>query len=509
MAVAAATAAAAVSADLIFGPETAQAQSVTSNANYSTTVEASGAFGTSNFEAAGQNADGFPAFGVVAFNASNFTSFAAAGVATTATITAPEFVSTSASTLTHAGSVLNFYFGQNPQTGTGLGDYDVTNEPGGFDAANFSADLVGSVTYANTANKVDTITLTLSASDVTYIDTVLSNTSSGKTTTAGSFEFFSVATTNTSSGRYDGNFAATPATLTLNAGAGNGTPTGLLTFDPTATAGGTASTMFTTATTVTNFIDSGTKADVAYADGNAVTFGDAGVGPVVVQAAGVNPSAGSVTNTSGTYTFSGGAINGSTGLTKTGAGTLVLSVPNTYSGGTTIGGGIVQVAADADLGTGGITLSGGELQVTSSITSAKSVTTSAASTIDTGANSVTFTGLASGTGALTKLGSGNLTLSPFNSSVGSITLSAGSVTLDNTRTSSYVNLGSTGVASTITGTLNVGTTAANVIQVEPIAGSTIGGTGSIPDRPGQRHQPVRGRHVHHLDHDRRDHRRQR
>jgi fibronectin-binding autotransporter adhesin len=269
-------------------------------------------------------------------------------------------------------------------------------------------------------------------------------------------------------------------------GVAPGAASGSLTFDPTATAGGTASTQFTTLSTVKNFIDSGLGTDVAYADGNAVTFSNAGVGAVVVQAAGVSPSSVAVTNTTGTYTFSGGSINGTTAVTKTGAGTLVLSATNAYSGGTIISGGIVQVSADADLGTGSITLNGGELQTTAGFTSAKVLNFSAASTIDTQGNAISFTGIPTGSAALTVLGSGNLTLGVFNSSLGSLNISSrsGSVTLDNTKGSSYVNFGSVGVASTITGTLFVGTTSANVIEVEPIASAVIGGTGSIQIAPG-------------------------
>ncbi len=263
-----------------------------------------------------------------------------------------------------------------------------------------------------------------------------------------------------------------------------GGASGVLTFDPAATAGGTASTMFTTAATVKNFIDSGTNVDVAYVDGNAVTFSNLGVGPVVVQAAGVNPSSVAVTNTTGTYTFSGGAINGSTGLTKSGAGTLVLGMTNTYTGGTSITGGIVQVSADADLGTGTLTLNGGELQVTAGFTSAKTLNLAGAGTIDTGANTLAFTTVPSGSGSLTKLGTGTLALNSSNGSIGPLIVNAGAITIDTTKTFSFENLGNTTTPSTINGTLNVGSTNADVVELEPVANSTVGGTGTINIAPG-------------------------
>ena len=59
-------------------------------------------------------------------------------------------------------------------------------------------------------------------------------------------------------------------------------------------------------------------------------------------------------------------INGIGGLDKEGLGTLVLSGTNAYSGGTTVGAGILSVAVDSNLGaaSGGIVLAGGELLTT-------------------------------------------------------------------------------------------------------------------------------------------------
>ncbi|WP_133491255.1 autotransporter-associated beta strand repeat-containing protein [Alcanivorax sp. 24] len=59
-------------------------------------------------------------------------------------------------------------------------------------------------------------------------------------------------------------------------------------------------------------------------------------------------------------------IAGTDGVNKTGAGTLVLGGDNTYSGGTTLNGGVLSVASDANLGNtdGGLTFNGGVLRVT-------------------------------------------------------------------------------------------------------------------------------------------------
>ncbi|MFM6174491.1 MAG: beta strand repeat-containing protein, partial [Sphaerospermopsis kisseleviana] len=64
------------------------------------------------------------------------------------------------------------------------------------------------------------------------------------------------------------------------------------------------------------------------------------------------------TNASGNITL-GGAVGGTGSLTKTGSGTLVLSVSNNYSGGTTLSAGTIGLGANAALGTGTLTIGAG------------------------------------------------------------------------------------------------------------------------------------------------------
>ena len=68
-------------------------------------------------------------------------------------------------------------------------------------------------------------------------------------------------------------------------------------------------------------------------------------------------------NDAGTATQSG-VISGAGGITKTGAGTVVLSADNTYAGGTTISAGALQAATDVKLGaaSGGLAFDGGTLR---------------------------------------------------------------------------------------------------------------------------------------------------
>jgi autotransporter-associated beta strand protein len=65
-----------------------------------------------------------------------------------------------------------------------------------------------------------------------------------------------------------------------------------------------------------------------YTDGDFVNFENPSGGAVTIQGAGVNPGSVnvSVANTSGTYTFTGGAIGGGGALTMSGNGSLVLEV---------------------------------------------------------------------------------------------------------------------------------------------------------------------------------------
>ena len=88
----------------------------------------------------------------------------------------------------------------------------------------------------------------------------------------------------------------------------------------------------------------------------------------------VTPAIFEVSNGTLAYTFSGaGSISGSVTLTKEGSGTLAMNMAgNTYSGGTGLGGGVLQIGANSTvsggvlasgpLGTGALTVSGGTLQ---------------------------------------------------------------------------------------------------------------------------------------------------
>jgi len=137
-----------------------------------------------------------------------------------------------------------------------------------------------------------------------------------------------------------------------------------------------------------------------------------------------------------------GVISGSGRLVKTNAGTLVLgNALNTYEGGTTLTGGVLQISADRNLGAvpvsvnaNHIVLDGGTLQATSGFTLSENrgITVSANSTFSTDASvSVNYAGVMAGAAGLTKSGSGTLVLTGTNTHTGNMTIAAGTLQIGN------------------------------------------------------------------------------
>src|SRR5262249_10381267 len=83
-------------------------------------------------------------------------------------------------------------------------------------------------------------------------------------------------------------------------------------------------------------------------------------------------------NRSDTFAF-GGVISGNGAFAQIGPGTTVLTATNTYSGGTAINGGVLAVAADANLGaaSGGLAFDGGTLRFLTGFTTNRAVTLNA------------------------------------------------------------------------------------------------------------------------------------
>jgi autotransporter-associated beta strand protein len=118
-------------------------------------------------------------------------------------------------------------------------------------------------------------------------------------------------------------------------------------------------------------------------------------------------------------------IGGARPLEKIGAGTLTLSGTNSYSGGTTISAGRLNITSNANLGAiaGGIAIGNAVLGTTGLISSARAVSLTGAAGIDVSSSSLTLTGAVTGAGSLTKTGTGQLLLTANNSYSGTTTIS--------------------------------------------------------------------------------------
>ncbi len=146
----------------------------------------------------------------------------------------------------------------------------------------------------------------------------------------------------------------------------------------------------------------------------------------------LSSGAGGIVTSSSDITANG-VISGTGSLYKDGTGSLILTGTNTYSGGTLIRGAnsVVEVGADANLGNaaGGITLdTGGVLRLNNGFNSARTLNVSGGGTIDTQGFNSTMSGALSGTGVLTKAGSGNLTLTGTSTKTGGFAIAGGTLT---------------------------------------------------------------------------------
>ena len=166
-------------------------------------------------------------------------------------------------------------------------------------------------------------------------------------------------------------------------------------------------------------------------------------------------------------------------LTKLGAGTLTLQTANIHKGGTTLGGGTLDLSNQNAVLNSTVAMAGGNLVFDSSVSGnaftlgglaasssgpgydialANNAETPAAVALSVGYNNTgtTYAGVLSGPGSLTKTGSGTLALTAANNYTGGTTVSSGTLWVTNT-------------SGSATGTGDV--------TVSP--GATLGGTGTI------------------------------
>jgi len=167
----------------------------------------------------------------------------------------------------------------------------------------------------------------------------------------------------------------------------------------------------------------------------------------IVLTTGQDKSGGTFNVTSGTTTYQNSSTNAKVlsdlgSLTKTGAGTMVLSgnTTNTYTGGTVVNAGTLQLGASNMLAdSGGVNVNGGTFDIQTFSDTIGTVTLTSGSI--TGSSGVltggfydmrsgTASAILGGTNALTKSTSGTVTLSATNTYTGATTVNGGTLLLD-------------------------------------------------------------------------------
>jgi len=162
------------------------------------------------------------------------------------------------------------------------------------------------------------------------------------------------------------------------------------------------------------------------------------------------------------------SVIGTSTLTKQDAGTWTLSAANTYTGLTTVSGGILTYAVNNAISTGAVTVNGagavlamgafsdsvGAVTLTAGdITGSGTLTSTSGFTMNN-AGATSVSAILGGAVALDKSGAGTLTLSGANTYTGATTVSAGALQLDgSTASGSTVAIGTSGTL-TGTGTVN-------------------------------------------------------
>lgn len=155
-------------------------------------------------------------------------------------------------------------------------------------------------------------------------------------------------------------------------------------------------------------------------------------------------------------------VDGTAGLAKIGPSTLVLNAANTYTGTTNLNAGTLQI------GNGGTT---GSLAPSSAIANNSVLVFNRSDTITQGTD---FASVISGTGSLTKNGSGTLILGGDNTYTGTTTINAGTLQIGNGGTT-----GRLAITSAITNNAALVFNRSNGVTQGSGFASTISGTGSL------------------------------
>lgn len=155
-------------------------------------------------------------------------------------------------------------------------------------------------------------------------------------------------------------------------------------------------------------------------------------------------------DTNGNNVTLSGIVSGLGSLVKTGLGTLSLLGVNTYAGGTTLNAGVLLVNSDFSFGqTGtGITVTGNStLETATTFASSRAINLNSNQLIfNTTANTLTWSGVISGLGGITKTGAGTLALLGVNTYAGGTTLNQGILSVN-----SDASFGQAGTGLNVTG----------------------------------------------------------
>jgi autotransporter-associated beta strand protein len=299
------------------------------------------------------------------------------------------------------------------------------------------------------------------------------------------------------------------STITITNGA-------TLTFDGTGT-GGTVTNNVAVQALKNVIFSSGTTVNYTLA-GTAITL-DAGVTnsstkaqtlslPLTLTAGQTFNAAGAALTVSGTIDNGGyaltldganqstlsGALSGEGSIVKNGAGTATLSSSNSFSGGTVLNAGTLEVGDASALGTGSLNAaSNSVLQATASATLANAVVLSSGATltVNDNGNALGLSGVVSGSGSLSKNGAGTLTLGGNNSYSGSTIVNAGVLALNGSNsttgtltvnTGATVKMGNSNALGSSAVTVNSG--AAVDLAGNNLTTASIAGTGKVTNSTG-------------------------
>jgi autotransporter-associated beta strand protein len=192
---------------------------------------------------------------------------------------------------------------------------------------------------------------------------------------------------------------------------------------------------------------------------------------------------GTITNNSALFFYEGVAttvsntITGSGSVTQKGTGAITISGNNSYTGGTTLQTGTLVIANNNALGTGTLTTIDPTVVYNNGITMANAIVLMGDTTLEVdNADSATQSGVISESGgsfAITKAGTGTLTVSNANTYTGGTTISAGTLQANNN-----ASLGTGNVTVSSGGSLQVSGQAKLDNNIS-ISGTGAGGAGAI------------------------------